>query len=161
MVVANIILFISQLNLELILVNKFGKHIILVAALVITTPSQGEPDTRIALNLPAQMQEHLLGNMRQHLVVINKLLGMLGRDELNEAAELAEGELGMSSLDKHGASHIAKFYPKASAQFGTNMHKAASRFARIAEEGDALVAYRAVGEITENCVGCHATAKVR
>lgn len=141
--------------------NKFWKHIMLVAALVVATPSMGETDSRVALNLPTQMEEHLLGSMRQHLIVINQLLGMLGREEFSEAAELAESELGMSSLDKHGASHIAKFYPKVSAQFGTDMHKAASRFARIAEEGDALVAYRAVGEITQNCVGCHATAKVR
>jgi len=42
------------------------------------------------------------------------------------------------------------------------MHKAASRFARIAaEEGDSLASYKAVGEITKNCVGCLATAKVR
>lgn len=141
--------------------HKLVMQLIIVAVLCTATSVRGESDTRIQLNLPIQMQEHLLGNMRQHLVVINQLLGMLGREEFSKAAELAEAELGMSSLDKHGASHIARFYPKQAAQFGTNMHKAASRFARISEEGDALVAYQALGEITHNCVGCHATAKIR
>ncbi|MCW8827311.1 MAG: cytochrome c [Gammaproteobacteria bacterium] len=141
--------------------NKMSPLLVLVSILVINTSVSAETDSRIALNLPTQMEEHLLGNMRQHLVVINRLLDLVGQEKLTEAAELAEAELGMSSLDKHGASHIAQFYPVQSANFGTEMHKAASRFARVAEEGDPLESYRAIGAITQNCVGCHATAKVR
>ncbi|MES9856733.1 MAG: hypothetical protein ABW166_09050 [Sedimenticola sp.] len=141
--------------------NKLMQYLISAAVLVMATSAQGEPDLRVLLNLPAQMQVHMLGNMRQHLVVIDQLLGMLAREEFDKAADLAEAELGMSSLDKHGASHITSYYPKQSRQFGSNMHMAASRFSRIASEGDALAAYKALGGITQNCVGCHATAKVR
>lgn len=141
--------------------NNFPLSLLLVISFMGTAAVQAEADSRTPLNLPAPMEEHLLGNMRQHLVVINQLLDLVGSDRLNEAAELAESELGMSSLDKHGASHIAQFYPEKSAAFGTEMHKAASRFARTAEEGDPLASYRAIGEITKNCVGCHATVKVR
>ncbi|TVO76930.1 cytochrome c [Sedimenticola selenatireducens] len=141
--------------------NKLLTYLIPVTVLFMAPTVQSEPDQRIQLDLPEPMQTHLLASMRQHLVVIDQLLGMLAREDFDKAADLAERELGMSSLDKHGASHIAKYYPKQSAQFGTNMHKAASRFARVAQEGDALAAYKALGEITQNCVGCHATAKVR
>lgn len=141
--------------------NKYRNYFLSAIVFAMAASAQGESDPRIQLDLPAPMQTHLLANMRQHLVVIDQIIGMLASDELDKAAELAEAELGMSSLDKHGASHIAQYYPKQSAQFGTQMHKAASRFARVAQEGDALSAYKALGEITQNCVGCHATAKVR
>jgi hypothetical protein len=144
-----------------VILIKLMKYLIPATVLFMATSVQGESDPRIQLDLPEPMQIHLLASMRQHLVVIDQLLGMLAREEFDKAADLAEGELGMSSLDKHGASHIAKYYPKQSAQFGTNMHKAASRFARVAQEGDALAAYKALGEITQNCVGCHTTARVR
>ncbi len=141
--------------------NKYRNYFLSAIVFAMAASAQGESDPRIQLDLPAPMQTHLLANMRQHLVVIDQIIGMLASDELDKAAELAEAELGMSSLDKHGASHIAQYYPEQSAQFGTQMHKAASRFARVAQEGDALSAYKALGEITQNCVGCHATAKVR
>jgi hypothetical protein len=41
------------------------------------------------------------------------------------------------------------------------MHQSASRFARTAQEGDALPAYRALTEVTEACVACHAGYKIR
>jgi hypothetical protein len=144
-----------------VVLNKYRNYFLSAIVFAMAASAQGESDPRIQLDLPAPMQTHLLANMRQHLVVIDQIIGMLASDELDKAAELAEAELGMSSLDKHGASHIAQYYPKQSAQFGTQMHKAASRFARVAQEGDALAAYKALGEITQNCVGCHATAKVR
>ena len=51
---------------------------------------------------------------------------------------------------RRGTSHIALFYPKQSARFGTELHKAANRFAIIAEEGESLASYNAVGKITKN-----------
>ena len=36
------------------------------------------------------------------------------------------------------------------------MHKAASRFALKAQEGDALPAYKALQEVTAACIACHA-----
>ncbi len=80
---------------------------------------------------------------------------------MDMAAELAEQRLGMSSLDLHGASRMAKFMPEGMRAAGTNMHKAASRFALTAEEGDLLEAYKKLAVLTSTCVSCHSGYRIR
>ena len=103
----------------------------------------------------------MMSNMRDHLVAINEILSNLANDKLDKAAEIAEARLGMSSLESHGASHVAKFMPEGMRQAGTSMHRAASRFAIKAQEGEALPAYKALTEVTSACVACHAGYRTR
>jgi len=86
-------------------------HYLLLAALAAGLPgtSVSSNDTRIPVELPEMMQQHMLSNMRDHLAAINEILVYLGNDEPDKAAEVAEYRLGMSSLGSHGASHMAKF----------------------------------------------------
>lgn len=118
-------------------------------------------DARNKVELPAMMQEHMLANMRDHLATIDKILGHLAKGELDKAADAAENRLGMSSLESHGASHLAQFMPQEMQAMGTNMHRAASRFALKAQEGDATAAYKSLQEITAACVACHAAYRIR
>jgi len=118
-------------------------------------------DPRTLVELPEMMQQHMLSNMRDHLVAVNEILGYLGQDELDKAAEVAEYRLGMSSLGSHGAGHMGKFMPEAMRQIGTSMHKAASRFALKAQEGEALPAYQALSGITSACVSCHSAYRIK
>jgi hypothetical protein len=118
-------------------------------------------DFRIVVELPAMMQQHMLSNMRDHLAAINDILAFLGNDQLDQAAETAEHRLGMSSLQSHGAGHMARFMPEGMRQAGTSMHKAASRFALKAQEGDALTAYQALTDITSACVACHSGYRIK
>jgi len=134
-----------------------------LAALVTSLSSNSEAsnDTRVLVDLPTMMQEHMLSNMRDHLAAINEILVYMGDGELEKAAETAEFRLGMSSLTSHGASHMAKFMPEGMRQTGTTMHKAASRFALKAQEGEALAAYKGLSEITSACVACHSGYKIK
>ena len=118
-------------------------------------------DARTLVELPQMMQDHMLSNMRDHLAAINEILVYLGNQELDKAADTAEYRLGMSSLESHGASHMAKFMPEGMRQAGTSMHKAASRFALKAQEGEVLPAYKALSEITSACVACHSGYRVK
>ena len=118
-------------------------------------------DTRQLVQLPEMMQQHMLSSMRDHLVAINELLIMMANGDLEEAAEIAEYRLGMSSLESHGAGHMAKFMPEGMRQAGTSMHRAASRFALKAQEGDILPAYNALSEVTSACVACHSGFRIR
>lgn len=133
----------------------------LVILMIAISSSAIADDARKMVELPAMMQEHMLANMRDHLVTIDKILGHLTRGELDKAAETAERNLGMSSLETHGASHLAQFMPQEMQTMGTNMHRAASRFALKAQEGDALAAYHSLQEITTACVACHAAYRIR
>jgi hypothetical protein len=138
-------------------------HSLILVALVTGLPgtSASSNDTRVLVELPEMMQQHMLSNMRDHLAAINEILVYLGNDELDKAAEIAEYRLGMSSLGSHGASHMAKFMPDGMRQTGTTMHKAASRFALKAQEGEPLAAYKVLSEVTAACVACHSGYKVK
>ena len=128
---------------------------------LVATNAFPESDTRVMVELPAPMKAHMLKNMRAHLTVIDRLLLLLSEEQFDAAADLAESELGMSSLNKHGASHIAPYYPKGMQQAGTQMHRSASQFSRIAQEGEILASYKALRNITAACTGCHAGYRVQ
>ena len=118
-------------------------------------------DTRQMVEFPEIMQQHMLANMRDHLASINEILQKMAADELDQAADVAEARLGMSSLETHGASHMASFMPEGMRAAGNGMHRAASRFALKAEEGDAAAAYGALTEVTSACVACHSAYRIR
>lgn len=128
--------------------------------LLVASSNTYAEDSRQLVKLPEMMQHHMLANMRDHLQTLNQILINMGKGQLGKAADLAEARLGMSSLELHGASHMAKYMPKAMQEAGTNMHRAASRFARKAEEGDALAAYKALSAVTSSCVACHAAYRI-
>lgn len=122
---------------------------------------QAENDTRQLVKFPEMMQQHMMANMRQHLESINEILFLMSNNKLDQAADVAEQRLGMTSLTSHNASHMAKFMPKGMRQAGTSMHKAASRFALTAQEGDSSAAYKVLGEVTSACVACHTGYRIR
>ncbi len=122
-------------------------------------------DTRHPVEMPAPMQEHMLSNMRDHLAALGEIQAALGNGEYGKAADIAENRIGMSSLQAHGASHMAPLMPKPMQEIGTTMHRSASRFARTAQEaqvkGDVRPALNALAELTRQCVACHASYRLR
>jgi cytochrome c556 len=141
------------------------KIILYIVALILLGCSSNlaiaDEDPRQLVQLPEMMQQHMMSNMRDHLVAVNQILINMASGELEKAAEVAESRLGMSSLESHGASHMAKFMPEGMRQAGTNMHSAASRFSLKAQEGEVLAAYNALTEVTSACVACHSAYRIR
>ena len=140
------------------------KYLYAIASLLLAFPtglSAADEDPRKLVELPEMMQDHMLSNMRDHLAAINEILIFLAKEDPEKAAAVAESRLGMSSLESHGASHMAKFMPQEMREIGTGMHRAASRFALKAQEGELLPAYRALADVTSSCVACHAGYRVR
>ena len=136
-------------------------HSLTLALLLTIAPNINAEEKRQLVEFPAMMQQHMMVNMRDHLTTLNQILIHMSNDELDKAGDLAESNLGMSSLDKHGASHMAKMMPEGMRQIGTSMHKSASRFALKAQEGELAPAYQALTEITTACVNCHANYRIR
>jgi hypothetical protein len=125
-------------------------------------------DSRELVRLPEPMQEHMLGNMRDHLVTLNEIIGDVADAKLDAAAKLAEQRLGMSSLGLHGAAHLAPFLPKAMQDIGTSMHRAASRLVIVLQDASVSPTLksmqdisRALHEVTSACTGCHAAYRIR
>lgn len=122
-------------------------------------------DARELVALPPPMVDHMLANMRDHLVAIHEIQAALGTGHTATAASVAEKRLGMTSLESHGAQAMGQFMPKGMQQTGTAMHRAASRFALAAQEagvsGDVKPALSALADITAQCNACHAGYRVR
>jgi len=138
------------------------KHAVMVCVWLLASAGAVLADeTRQLVKMPEPMQEHMLGNMRDHVMALDTILAHLAAREWSMAAEVAEQRLGLSSLDRHGASHMAGFMPKAMQDIGTTMHRAASRFALRAQEGELEPAVAALRDVTAACVACHAGFRIR
>ena len=69
-------------------------------------------DDRQAVDLPPMMRQHMLSNMRDHLTALSEIQAALGQGQFDQAAQIAETRIGMSSLVAHHAAHMAPYMPK-------------------------------------------------
>ncbi len=125
-------------------------------------------DARVLVKLPPPMQEHMLANMRDHLLTLHNILGDVADGKFDDAAKLAERRLGLSSLELHGAAHMAPFMPQPMQDMGTAMHRAASRLVIVLQDASVTQTVasmhavdRALHAVTATCTGCHASYRIR
>lgn len=121
-------------------------------------------DIRQHVDMPEHMRLHMLENMRDHLLSLEIITRQLSNQQYEEAAEVAENRLGMTSLQLHGAAHMAQFMPEDMRTIGTGMHRAASRFSIAAQDagvdGGLATALGALSEVMQQCVACHTGYRV-
>jgi hypothetical protein len=129
-----------------------------------TSSAADAADPRQLVKFPEPARLHTLANMRDHLLSLQEIDLALAQGANDKAAQIAEQRLGLSSLDAHGAAHLALFMPQPMQDIGTAMHRAASRFAVEAQNASATndlrPALAALGEIMRQCVACHATYRL-
>lgn len=122
-------------------------------------------DSREMVNFPPRLAEEMLANMRDHLQTLQEIQEQLGKGHADVAGKIAEAKLGLSSLGMHNAAEVSKFMPQGMQQAGSAMHRAASRFAIVAQDadvtGDMKPVFAALAEITAQCVGCHAGYRLK
>ncbi len=130
--------------------------------------SEKSDDPRELVSLPGTMQEHMLGNMRDHLATLNAVIGDVADNKFDTASKLLEERLGMSSLTLHHAAEMAPFFPQPMQDAGTGMHHAASRLAIALQDASVAQTFdsmrevnAALHEVTSSCVACHTTYRLR
>lgn len=125
----------------------------------------GGDDARQPVAMPPMMQQHMLRNMRDHLAALAEIQQALGSGAFERAADIAENRLGMSSLVSHNAAHMAPHMPKEMQKIGTEMHRQASQFARLAQEAavdmNVKQAIAKLSLLTQQCVACHVAYRLR
>ena len=123
-----------------------------------------QTDSRQLVKFPEPMRLHTITSMRDHLLALQEIDIALSQNAFDKAASIAEQRLGMSSLELHGAAHIAPFMPQGMQDIGTQMHRAASRFAIDAQtasvSNDVRPALAALGTVMHQCVACHAAYRL-
>lgn len=124
-----------------------------------------DQDAREFVKFPAPLIEHTLANMRDHLAALQEIQEHMAMGHMDIASQIAEARLGMSSLGLHEAHEVAKYLPKGMQDVGSDMHRAASRFAIVATDagvtGELKPAIAALAQLTAQCVGCHAGYRIK
>jgi len=131
---------------------------------MMTAPPAAPADARQLVTFPEPMRIHTIANMRDHLLALQQIHEALSKNAFDQAASIAEQRLGMSSLELHGAAHLAPYMPQGMQDIGTQMHRAASRFAVETQNAsvgnDMRPALAALGAVMHQCVVCHAAYRL-
>lgn len=140
-------------------------------------------DARQAVSFPPMMRTHLLSNMRDHLGALSEILSAMASADYTEAALVANTRLGLGSPAAAGCEYepaspanaspvvaarmeemMFRHMPADMRSIGLAMHQAASSFGKearkAAKSGDATPAYRALADVTRQCVACHAAYRL-
>jgi hypothetical protein len=88
--------------------NKVSRAVSMLLLVSLPCIAVSEEDQRELVPLPEMTQQHMLSNMRDHLMAFNEILASMANGELDHAADIAEHRLGMSSLESHGAIYAAR-----------------------------------------------------
>jgi len=140
---------------------KFYRPKALISVLIFLTLSI--PFIAISGRQPAELPSHvskqLMSNMRGNLDTLEKITHLLAESNYVEAADTAEKNLGMSSVEIHYQKFVGKYLPKGMRQISRQMHQAATDFALSAREaekdGDLNKALAALSQVMKQCVACH------
>ncbi|MCL6414065.1 hypothetical protein MIB92_00245 [Aestuariirhabdus sp. Z084] len=128
-----------------------------------TVETANSTDPRQLVTMPEEAREMMRKDMLDHLAVINEVLGYMGDNNLDAAAELMEMRLGRSSMGKHRVRGMGpgRFMPLEMRNLSWSMHQSASEFALISKQGDLSGAYKALQKVTTSCVVCHYSYRAR
>lgn len=126
-------------------------------------PPTAATDNRQFVEMPEEAQQLMRKDMRDHLLAVSEILSYLANNDLSSAAEVAEQRLGESSMGRHRETGMGpgKYMPLSMKQIGQSMHKAATKFAAVADNGDRDTSYLAFQEVVASCAGCHVSYRVR
>jgi hypothetical protein len=124
-----------------------------------------EGDTRQLVRFPEPLRTHELQNMRDHLLTLGRIQDALAKGQFDDASDLAESRLGMTSLPLHGAHEVAPFMPQGMQEAGTAMHHSASQLAIAIKDasvtGDLKPTLAALANLNQACVACHASYRLQ
>lgn len=135
-------------------------------------------DMRQAVDFPAEMRQHTLSNMRDHLQALDDILQALANGRYAQAGRVADARLGLDSPSAEGckddgrtskpsdmAHRMADFMPEEMRKIGAAMHASASTFAleanKAAKSRNGKAALAALSRVTQQCTACHAAYKLQ
>ena len=138
-------------------------------------------DHRQLIEMPPEMKQMFLKNMRGHMESLDQLIAALADNNLAAAADIAENTMGVghgkkrqcddskhAKSESHEHSHsdhkgkgFGQFMPAEMKAMGMNLHRAANEFAIVARQGDMGEAYKALRQVSASCVACHQSFGVK
>ncbi|MDO8465056.1 MAG: cytochrome C [Gallionella sp.] len=110
-------------------------------------------DTRTSLGLSAEMKQHQLSNMREHLEAVNSIISLISENKFEDASKIAHGQLGSTPemLKMCRMMDNEKFMA-----LGLAFHKSGDDLGDALKTKDIKASLRALNKTTQYCVECHA-----
>lgn len=112
-------------------------------------------DLRIFVPMPPEARLIMRDQMKQFLVTLSRLQGLLAEGELEQASELAETAMGRTERGRHRGQGPGRYMPVPMRNLAWGLHDAASEFAQTAATGDLIASYKSLQKIQNSCVACH------
>jgi len=139
-------------------------HRLWLMGLLLAGPALAEDQRQLA-TLPPSAQETLRQEMLNNLIALNEILTLVATDKLREAGAIAELQLGLSAQGRHRdkpfEARPGPHMPPAMHALGMEGHRAASEFAKAVQAGERDRALALLPNLTNACVSCHASWRIR
>ena len=112
------------------------------------------PDTRTSLGLSAEMKQHQLSNMREHVEAIQSIVGLMSESKFEDASKIAHAKLGLTAeMQKMCGMFENENFKK----LGFAFHNSGDKLGDALHTGDVNTSLRALNKTMQYCVECHAT----
>jgi len=112
-------------------------------------------DGRLFVPMPPEARQIMREQMKGFLAALAQIQGYLVEGKLDEAAELAETQMGRTERGKHRGMGPGRYMSVPMRTLAWNMHDQASAFAEVASGGDLIESYKALHQVQTSCVVCH------
>jgi len=109
-------------------------------------------DTRTSLGLSAEMKQHQLSNMREHVEAIKSIVGLMAENKFEEASKIAHAKLGSTP---EMLKMCNMFDNKDFKTLGLAFHKSGDELGEALQTRDVNVSLRALNRTMQYCVECH------
>lgn len=111
-------------------------------------------DTRTSLNMPAEMKQHQLSNMREHTEAVQSIIGLISENKFEEASKIAHAKLG---LNPEMQKMCSSFGNEKFMTLGMAFHKSGDDLGDALQTKDVKASLIALNKTMQYCVECHAT----
>ena len=111
-------------------------------------------DTRTSLELSAEMKQHQLSNMREHVDAVKSIIGLMSENKFEDASKIAHSKLGLTPEMQQMCS---MFNDEKFMALGFAFHKSGDDLGDALKTRDIATSLRALNKTMEYCVSCHAT----
>ena len=139
-----------------------------IAALSSAPVSATGTDGRQLVEMPPEARAILRAEMLDSQLALHLIVGALAENRFAEAGDIAEREMGISTMGKHRKlpknARPGRFMPDEMHAIGRGSHSAASDFAKLAKEAgpnDLPKLLKELQTVTGACIACHRSYRIR
>jgi hypothetical protein len=122
-------------------------------------------DSRQLVQMRIEARVALRAEMLDFQTALHQIIDGLAAGKGADAADVAEKMIGVSAMGRHRTSppnaRPGMYMPDDMHAIASNMHVAASEFAKVARNGDTEKSLQALTVVTGACVGCHRTYRTQ